>query len=215
MLRAAIFDLDGTLLDTLDDIRRTLNDTLERFGYPTLSVEQAKAFVGNGAKKLVQRALPSDVKNFDEVFEDFRAHYATCDNAFTKPYDGELSLLKKLQRKGVKLAVVTNKPQDAAQKAIADCLGEISFEKIVGYTGDFPAKPDPTATAFTALTMRVAPSECVFIGDGETDVQTAINAGMAGVACLWGYRSKEVLQAAGATRFASDYRELEEILDSL
>ncbi len=214
MIRAVLFDLDGTLLDTLGDIHKTLNESLVRFSYPTVTLEQTRSFVGDGACELVKRAVPKG-QPWEECFEDFRTHYAVCDNSLTVPYEGELVLLKKLAACGVKLAIVTNKPHDAALKAVRDCLNGISFDFVGGDSGAFPCKPDPSLARYAALNMRVAPSECAFVGDGETDVLTAINADMTGVACLWGYRPKEALAAAGATCFAQNYAELEEILFKL
>ncbi len=214
MLRAVLFDLDGTLLDTLGDIQKTLNESLELFGFPTVSREQTETLIGDGAEMLVKRAV-NDAENWEEVYAHFRVRYRECDNALTTPYEGAVVLLKKLQANGVKVGVVTNKPHEAAKVVLAQKFPEIAFDVILGDSGAFPVKPDPTPARFAALTMRVAAGECAFVGDGETDVLTAKNAGMAGIACVWGYRSEEQLKEVGATRFAHSFAQLESILTSL
>ncbi len=211
MVKAVLFDLDGTLLDTIADIHNTLNGSLQAFGYAPVTRKQTEQFVGNGAEKLVQRAV-GDQGAWEEVYAHFHARYAVCDNSLTDPYEGEVAYLERLQRQGVLLGVVTNKPHAAAVKVLADRLPTVKFDFVAGDSGNFPVKPDPTLARYAALSMRVAPCECAFVGDGETDVLTAIRAGMKGIACLWGYRSREQLEEAGATRFASSYAELAKIL---
>ncbi|MDE6411436.1 MAG: HAD family hydrolase [Clostridia bacterium] len=212
MIKAIFFDLDGTLLNTLPDIRRHLNDALTAHGYPEIGEEQAKHFIGDGARKLVERALPQGAKFSEEVFEDFSKRYAANDNSLTCLYDGEAEFLDRLVKRGVKLGIVTNKPQNATLGCVEKFFKSYPFEFVSGESGLFPRKPDPTLALYAALTMRVPVGECAFVGDGETDVRTAINAGMFGVATLWGYREKEQLQEAGATRFANTFEELEKIL---
>ncbi len=210
-MRAVLFDLDGTLLDTVADIHKTLNECLLKFGFPAITLEQTKSFVGDGAEMLVKRAT-SQGERWEECYADFRVRFAQSDNALTYPFDGEIALLKSLQARGVKLAVVTNKPQEAAEKAVRERLSEISFDMVAGDCGWFPVKPDPTLARYVALSLRVPFSECVFVGDGEPDAQTALAAGMRGISCLWGYRSKEQLERAGATEFAQSYEELGKLL---
>ena len=211
---AVFFDLDGTLLDTVPDIRASLNATLEEFGYSGISYHETCAFVGNGAEKLVSRALPKSAENLHEVYARFRERYGASDNEETKPYDGIRELLVRLKERGVKLAVVTNKPQNATERVIGKFFPD-TFDFVGGDNGSFPCKPDPSLARYAALTMRVAPRDCVFIGDGETDVLTAKNAGMREIAVLWGYRTREQLAAAGATQFASSASELEKMLENV
>ena len=213
MVKAILFDLDGTLLDTLADIRETLNETLNAFGYSEITMEQTREYVGEGARKLVERALPKNVgaKEIDACLARFKAHYATCQNAKTVPYEGELAFLEHARAAGIKLAVVTNKPHAATVEVVRQKLGE-GFDFVHGDSGDFPCKPDPSLTRFATLTMRVAPRECVFVGDGEPDVLTAKNAGMRSISVLWGYRTREQLESVGAKEFVSSYEELGEIL---
>ena len=211
---AVFFDLDGTLLDTVPDIRASLNATLAEFGYPGISYEETCAFVGNGAKKLVVRALKGDAENVEEVYARFRERYGGSRNVETRVYDGIKELLARLKARGVKLAVVTNKPQNATERVIEKFFPD-TFDFVGGDDGSIPCKPDPSLARYAALTMRVAPRDCVFVGDGETDVLTAKNAGMREIAVLWGYRTREQLASAGATAFASSCSELEKMLKNL
>ena len=212
MIKAILFDLDGTLLNTLPDIRRHLNDALTAHGYPAISEEQAKRCIGDGARKLVERAFPAGERFSEEVFEDFSKRYAANDNSLTCLYGGETAFLDRLVKRGVKFGIVTNKPQDATLGCVEKFFKGYPLEFVGGDSGAFPCKPDPSLALYAALTMRVPVGECAFVGDGETDALTAINAGMFGVSTLWGYRTEEQLKKAGATRFASEFEELEKIL---
>lgn len=207
MMKAILFDLDGTLLDTIADIRESLNGMLRAFSYPELSLEQTRACIGDGARKLVERALPSGAEDVEACYRDFRKRYVASENLLTKPFDGAAEFLAYAKVQGVKLAVVTNKPHDVTVKCVEKFFPE-TFGFVGGDSGMFPCKPDPTLARFAALSMRVSPAECAFVGDGETDVKTAIAAEMRGVAALWGYRGKGRLEEAGATEFASDFNEL-------
>ena len=210
MIEAVFFDLDGTLLDTVPDIRMSLNETLAAFGYPQISEGEARQFVGNGARKLVERATPEGAP-VERILADFRTRYAACANAHTRPYEGAKEFLVKAKAAGFKLAVITNKSQDATQRAVSQFFPGI-FDFVEGNSGAFPCKPDPALARYAALSLRVAPKDCVFVGDGETDVLTAKNTGMRSVAVLWGYRTREELEGAGARCFVRSYAELEKLL---
>ncbi|MDE7295772.1 MAG: HAD family hydrolase [Clostridia bacterium] len=212
MTKAVLFDLDGTLLDTLDDITARVNETLRTFSYPEISREKVRGYIGDGARQLVERALPHNADNIDECFAFFKTHFANSDNALTKLFAGEEEALESMQARGLKLAIVTNKTQAATDRLVKQFFPKINFAFVGGDSGNFPCKPDPTLAMFAALSMRVSPAECLFVGDGETDVKTALRAGMRGVSCLWGYRTREQLEKAGATEFAESFAELEKFL---
>ena len=212
MIKAILFDLDGTLLNTVPDIQRHLNDALTAHGYPTVDEERVKVCIGDGIRELIARAVPAGTKFDEALLNDFAKRYAANDNALTCLYDGESEFLKRLVKRGIKFGIVTNKPHDATLGCVEKFFKEYPLDFVQGESGAFPCKPDPALARYAALTMRVPIKECAFVGDGETDAQTAINAGMFGVSTLWGYRSKEQLEKAGATRFAYTFEELEKIL---
>ena len=215
MYKAVIFDLDGTLLDSLNDILHVLNNTLKHFGLPEISREQAQKYIGNGARELVRLAIGSDkADRLDEILVYYKERYAQSDNGLSSLYDGEEATLYALKEKGVKIAILTNKPHAAAMRANAIFFEKFGFDLILGQTDGIALKPAPDAVFKIIKELRVDKKECLFVGDGETDVLTAKNAGMDCVSVLWGYRTKEQLQAAGATRFAENFKELQsEILD--
>lgn len=213
MVKAVLFDLDGTLLDTLPDIRFVLNETLKKFGYPEITVEDARAYIGEGAYRLVERALPAGAENTEECFEYFKTVYASCNNRKTRPFEGVMDLLARLRAQGVKIAIITNKPQAATEECVKQFFPD-TFDFVAGDGGLFPCKPDPSLAQYAALSMHVSPAECAFVGDGETDVLTAINAKMKGVSVLWGYRTREQLEAVGAKRFVETVEELGKILQN-
>lgn len=213
MVNGIIFDLDGTLLDTLPDIAFTLNETLKKFSIAPITYSQAKRYVGNGARKLVERAVPPEKMNeFDKIFADFSVGYAKCENNLTQYFDGVENFLTCAAEKGVKIAVITNKPQRALDNVLAKFLGGFKFVAAIGQSEKYALKPDPASTFDVLKIMGVEAKDCAFVGDGETDVLTAQNAKTTCVAALWGYRSKEQLLKAGAKNFASSYRQLQQIL---
>ena len=211
MVKAIFFDLDGTLLDTVPDIMGCLNFVLARYGYPLLTESDTRAFVGNGARRLVELSVPPWAPA-EEILAEFRTRYAVCANAHTRIYEGAGECLANLKARGVKLAVITNKPHEATQRVVSQFFPDL-FDFVGGDSGSFPVKPDPALVRYAALTLRVSSAECLFVGDGETDVQTARNAKMRCVAALWGYRSRAQLEAAGAKLFASSFCELENITE--
>ncbi len=211
-MKAIFFDLDGTLCNTLGDIRYHVNQMLVSRGYPEISEEQTKAYVGDGARKLIERALPAGAEDADGCYAQFLASFSGSDNSRTSLYEGETEALSSLKAAGYKLAVITNKPQAATLGCLRAFFPENFFDFVGGDSGMFPVKPDPSLTRYAALSLRISLKDCVFVGDGETDVLTAKNAGMRGIAALWGYRTKEQLAAAGATEFAENFSRLVKIL---
>ena len=145
MYKAIIFDLDGTLLNTSRDICKTLNASLAKFGCPAVTVEQTLSYVGDGAKKLIERAAPHNFKEFDELYADYLKRFAACDNSLTSLYPHEAEFLSAAKGRGIKLAILTNKPADATAKVYNMYLAAFSFDIVVGNDARFALKPDPSA----------------------------------------------------------------------
>lgn len=212
MLKAIIFDLDGTLLNTSPDIQYVLNRSLQKFSLPPVPMEKLYAMLGDGAYNLVYRAVPEGKKTLvEDVYNDYVPAYAVHDNSRTQLYEGEDEALTALKDAGVKLAVLSNKPQDATLAVCGAKLKKYNFDIIIGQ-GQFPLKPDPAAAEYIMRTLGVKREECIFTGDGDTDFHTAQNAGIECVSVLWGYRTKEQLQKCGATLFAENYTQYLQIL---
>lgn len=211
MKKAVLFDMDGTLIDASGDILENLNMTLKKYGYAEITLAEARRFVGNGAKKLVERALknaPCD--NFEEVLDCYNNAYNFCDGHNTKIYPGMSELVKKLKKEGYKTAVVSNKPQDGANEVVKRFFPDAHFDYVFGQRDGVKTKPDRGCVDFTLSQLGVTTEEAVFVGDSDTDFLTMKNAGTDGVCVLWGYRSKEELSALGASVFASTADELYE-----
>lgn len=209
MYRLVLFDLDGTLLDTLEDLADSANEMLRTKGYPERSVEEIRQFVGNGMKNLVERCLPHKVsdKEFYDCYEFFRTSYDENMQNKTKPYEGIVSCLEKVKAEGIKSVVVSNKNDDAVKKLCADYFGNLVYNAY-GRKDGIPAKPDSAMVDIAVKEMNVSKNECVFVGDSDTDILTALNAGIKSVGVLWGFRDKEVLVNAGADDIISRPEEL-------
>ena len=214
MIKAVLFDLDGTLLDTLPDIRGCINKMLRKFSYREITREETRRYIGEGARRLFERSLPEGVENAEECFDYYMKVYAECDSSLTHPFEGVTEMLRRYLEKGIKIGIVSNKPQAAVDHCVGQFFSEIPFDVVLGDGGMFPCKPDPSYALYAAMKLRVPVSECAFVGDGETDAQLALNAGMFGVSVLWGYRTREELAAAGARRFASNIGELEKMIEN-
>ena len=215
-IKAVIWDLDGTLLNTLDDLAASVNAALAMNGMPLRSTEEVRAFVGNGIRNLMIRAVPGGEANpaFDKALEDFIRHYGAHSRDRTRPYDGILEMLDKLSAAGVKHAIVSNKI-DFAVKALSRAY---FGERMCAAIGDDPSrarKPAPDSVFAAMREMGVTAQETVYVGDSDVDVLTARNAGVPCVAVLWGFRDEACLRAAGAGRLARTPEELREIIGRL
>lgn len=214
MYKAIIFDLDGTLLDTSKDIHKTLNDSLRRFSLPEIPYEKTLSFVGDGARKLVERAAGKiDEKLLEEVYKDYSVNFAECDNNLTSLFPKEAQTLENFKRSGIKLAIITNKPQRATERVYDKFLANFGFNIVLGQTEYSQLKPNPSSVFEILSILGVDKKDCLFVGDGETDIRTAANAGIDCVSVLWGLRSKEQLEIAGGRRFVSSFEELEKIVN--
>ncbi|MBE7087442.1 MAG: HAD family hydrolase [Clostridiales bacterium] len=205
MSKLVIFDLDGTLLDTISDITYNLNLMLKDFGYPEQSVEDTKPRVGTGARNLVKFSIDATLTE-DELssrLARFSEYYATTPNIRTKLFEGMDVVLKTLKERGYKIAIVTNKPQRATTSVYNEHLSNFNFDAVIGKSETFKHKPDPESTNYLIEKLKVNKQDVYFVGDGETDVMTAKNAGVKAIAVLWGYRTYQNLKDAGAEVFAS------------
>jgi phosphoglycolate phosphatase len=199
---AVIFDLDGTLLDTIEDIADAVNDVLRARGFPAHDLETYKIIVGSGVEDMMGQALPEghrDVGTIQATADELREQYRRHGLNKTHPYKGVKELLTELGRRGVKMSVLTNKPHDNAAQQIAYYLGNNHFVCIEGAKPHAPHKPDPTVALVIANRMGVAPARCAFLGDSDIDMRTAVNAGMYALGALWGFRTAEELVANGAS----------------
>ena len=197
IFRAAIFDMDGTLTDTLDDLHYSMNQMLAHYNFPLLTLEQVKMFVGNGARKFLQRSLPADKladENFcNEALKLYNDNYISNCTRKVKPYTGIMELLTALQSKKIPLAICTNKQHVAAVAIAEKILSPINFACVSGDEPNQPRKPDPTRALNCAKKIGVAPDEVAYFGDTSVDIQTAINAGFLPVGVSWGFRSRAEL----------------------
>ncbi len=216
MKKLIIFDLDGTLLYTLDDIKESLNIVLKNNGYPTLSSEQVLQNVGYGAKELVRRSLnnPSD-EVLQKVFDEYVPLQEKSQNEFTKLYDGLDSVLISLKKQGYKLAIVSNKPDSVTQIVYQQLLKQYDFDFVTGNRpGVFNPKPDKTCVEYCLNALQIDKQDALYVGDSEVDVKTFINSNVDGIGVTWGYRPKQLLVDAGCVRFASNPKELLEKINS-
>ena len=195
----AVFDLDGTLLDTLEDLTDSTNYIMRYFGYPERTLAEVRSFVGNGIRKLLERSAPNgtSAEEIDRMFEQFKEHYGAHCADKTRPYDGIMELLDNLKKQGVKLAVVSNKA-DYAVKALCEQYFPGVFDEAVGERTGIARKPAPDTVNEVLKNLQMEKSQAVYIGDSEVDVQTARNAEMDCIAVEWGFREASVLKEAGA-----------------
>lgn len=206
---AVVFDLDGTILSTLDDLADSLNYALRKNGLPERTKDQVRQFVGNGIRKLMERGVPagSAVETVDRVHADFTCCYREHNADKTKPYDDVLDVMRALREKGLKLAVVSNKA-DYAVKALCERFFPELLDEAAGEIEGVPRKPAPDGVFAVVERMGVLPERCVYVGDSDVDVLTARNSGMDCIAVDWGFRSRESLERAGADVIASTPWEL-------
>lgn len=201
--KAVIFDLDGTLLNTLEDIADCMNRVLERYSLPKWATEDYKLFIGDGIKTLVERAIPPNYRNSEfidlltcEMNEEYSLHWADK----TRPFTDIPVLLYKLQQHNIIISVFSNKPHEFVTPTIKRFFPDINFHALYGATSNYPKKPDPTIPLLIAQSTKLSPQEFVYVGDSAIDMQTAKNANMFAVGASWGFRTKEELINAGANQ---------------
>lgn len=210
MTKAIFFDLDGTILDTVPDIQDSINRMLAENGLPPLSAEEIVRYVGNGAKKLVDRCLKGRVteERAERCLNRYNEIYTNCGSPKTRIFPGLSKTLPLLKEKGYLLAVITNKPQETADEVKKIYLDPLGISYVFGQREGIPVKPDPKPMEIVLAQFGLKREEVVFVGDGETDAAFAINAGVRGISCLWGYRGKELLLEVGAREFIDRPEEL-------
>jgi len=209
--RAVLFDLDGTLLDTLEDLADSMNAALSAGGFPPHPVSRYKDFVGEGVEFLAYSALPEkhrDEATLAECIKRMRREYGLRWDHKTKPYSGIPELLTEMEKRNIKKAILSNKPDDFTKKVAGRFLKDWSFEIILGSQTAFPKKPDPAAALSIAENMDFDSREFLYLGDTKIDMLTAVAAGMFPVGALWGFRSRQELIESGAKKLIQKPEEL-------
>jgi phosphoglycolate phosphatase len=215
--RALIADLDGTLLDSLQDVADSTNAALAKLGLPSHDTSAYRYFVGDGRKMMALRSLPEERRDdatlnalIEYINEEYSAHWMDT----TRPFDGIPDMLDALTSRGVRLAVLSNKPHHYTTQMIARLLPQWPFEMVRGESPETPRKPDPLGALAIAAEMQVDPAECLYIGDSGIDMQTAATAGMYGVGVLWGFRPADEMVAHGARALVEHPMDIVRLFDA-
>ena len=211
--RLILFDLDGTLLDTLEDLAAAVNHALEQHGHPLHSLEEYRRMVGHGVRNLVMQALPQALQSqdaaIDEALAQFKAYYSAHIDVHTHPYPGMPELLQDLHAAGVRMAVASNKFQSGTEHLVREFFPEIPFVSILGNREGYPLKPDPEIVGEVLRASGIPREKAILVGDSNTDMQTALNGGIPAIAVGWGYRP---MSAAPDHRYAATVPELRTLL---
>ena len=206
-MKALIFDLDGTLLDTIGDLHQSTNYALEKFGFPLRTREEVNSFVGNGLRRLIRLAVPEDTteETVTDVLAEMKSHYAEHYADLTVPYAGIVELLKKCKEQGIPMAIVSNKADPYVKNLNKIFFGDL-IPVAMGESDEIPRKPTPDMVHKAMEALGV--TEAYYVGDSEVDVQTAKNAGLPCLAVTWGFRTRDQLIQAGADSFIEDPKEI-------
>ena len=213
--KAVIFDLDGTLINTLEDLQGSVNAALAAHAMPPRTLDEVRTRVGNGIFKLIERSVPegTDAQTVQSVFDCFRSHYAAHYMDRSAPYDGIPELLQTLKQRGIRTAVVSNKAHPMAQGLCVDRFGTL-LDAAFGESETLPKKPDPQMVFAALDALGTTKDETLYVGDSEVDFRTAMNAGLRSVSVLWGFRSEADLRAVGAKELITSPEELLTILNA-
>lgn len=216
MFKAAIFDLDGTLMDSAEDLEAACNYALDKFNLHHVDSQRYKLLLGSGRRKLVESIVEEFFENYDEsTIEEFLVHYNTYyDNHMldhTKPYEGIQDMLDYLNENNILTAILSNKPDDFTRKIVSNTFGD-KINYVSGLKDGCQAKPDPASLLNIISELKIEKNDCVYIGDTEIDIQTAKNAGVESIGVLWGFRSSTVLQNERADYIVSTVDEIEKIV---
>ncbi len=209
MITTIIFDLDGTLLNTLDDLWASVNYSLAQNGYPCRSKEEVRRFLGNGVRVLIEKSMPDGSSNeeIEEVLNTFRPYYVAHAMEATRPYDGVAEMLKELKRKGYKTAIVSNKP-DAAVQELYESMFKDKIDIALGERPDVRRKPSPDMVLKVMKLLSSSREESIYVGDSEVDYSTAKNSGLPCISVSWGFRDRDYLVSIGSERIIDTPNEL-------
>jgi len=214
--KAVLFDLDGTLIDTLEDIGTTVNRILANNGFQGHELGDYRHFIGDGVDALITRALPEGNRKENTIrvcVDAFREEYAREWNVKTKPYDTVPEMLDALVTRGLKIAVLSNKPHEFTKRCVSEFFPNWTFHVVLGERDGFPRKPDPAGALEVADHLQIPPAQFIYLGDTDTDMKTAVAAGMCPVGGVWGYRQAEELRESGALFILKRPIELLSLLD--
>lgn len=213
MTKAVIFDLDGTLLDTLEDLYLSVNAALRAYGFPEKTREDVRRSVGNGVRRLMRRSVPEGEDNprFEDCFLAFQKHYAAHLNDHTEPYDGVAELLKILADQGYLMAIVSNKSDQAVKELNRNVFGSL-IPVAIGESEGVRRKPEPDTVYEAVRELGVSKEDCIYVGDSEVDIQTAKNAGIPCISVSWGFRDREILEDLGAENIVDTAGKLLDII---
>ena len=216
MIDTIIFDLDGTLLNTLEDLKDSVNYALAKQNFPLRTLPEIRSFVGNGIRLLMERSVPENTNPeiFEICFADFCEYYKAHMEDKTAPYEHINEMLANIKSEGFKTAIVTNKADFAAQDLCKRMFGD-TIDLVVGSTDDRPNKPAPDGVYYALEKLNSKLENTVFVGDADTDILTANNAGLASIGVLWGFRDREVIEKEGAKYIVETVKDLEKLLISL
>ncbi|MBQ4558998.1 MAG: HAD family hydrolase [Tyzzerella sp.] len=216
MYKACIFDLDGTLTDTLESLTYSVNTTLRELGLGQITPTQCKEFVGSGARRLIEQSIQAtgdpEASRIEEAMEAYGRIFKVHCTYHVAPYDGIVGMLQELKKEGVQLAVLSNKPHLQTQDVVATFFEEGTFARVYGQQEGVPRKPDPAAVHMVLEELGVSEKECLYIGDSDVDMLTGCAAGVPAVGVTWGFRSKEVLMEHGATYIVDKPQEIVSIV---
>lgn len=213
---AVLFDLDGTLLDTLEDLGHAVNRMLTSRGFPTHRIDVFRSFIGDGTAMLISRALPEGHRDHETVqrcLEIFLKDYGQHWNVRTRPYDGIPEMLDTLTSRGLRMAVLSNKPDEFTKRCVTELLSRWSFDLVIGQRDGVPPKPDPTSALEVADRLDVPAASFLYLGDSGIDMKTATAAGMFPIGVLWGFREAEELREGGARALMTHPQDIVTFLD--